>query len=227
MDLQPTQHPLQVNQQFPPSESPAPVEEEKLSPPSEPEEGGEELDLDGIVSDLSEGEEEVKEEGGEVEDPTTKPEFAKLAEDFKAALGVDLKEAMDAFNATKAEMQAMQQRIQEMEAQRTLSDLQDAWDVTPKELDRRVDAVLKVFNKMTDAQKEKYNSMEGVQRIWASIEGKKSKAAPSSGGQKPATPVKRYKQSEIRDMMLNNPQLYDQNQAMLEEAFKQGLVDND
>ena len=223
MDLQPTQHPLQVNQQLPP----APVEEEELSPPSESEEGGEELDLDAIVSDLSEGEEEGKEEGGEVEDPTTKPEFVKLAEDFKAAMGVDLKEAMDAFNQTKAEMQAMQQRIQEMEAERTLSDLQNAWDVTPKELDRRVDAVLKVFNKMSDAQKEKYNSMEGVQQIWASIESKKSKAAPSSGGQKPATPIKRYKQSEIRDMMLNNPKLYDQNQAMLEEAFKQGLVDND
>lgn len=222
---------LQLTTQQLPTSEPSPLEEQKPLSPSQPEEEGEkpeeeeeELDLDAIVSDLSEAEEGEK--PTEV-DPTSKPEFVKLAADFKDAMGIDLKEAMDAFNATKAEMQSMQAKIQEMEAQRTLADLQDVWDVTPKELDRRVEAVLAVFNKMTEAQKEKYNTLEGVQQIWTSIEGKKAKVAPSSGGQKPATPVKRYKMSEIRDMMLSNPTLYDQNQAMLEEAFKQGLVDND
>ena len=202
-------------------------DQEGQSQPSEAEvetgEEGGELDLDAIVSELDSSEEEPT----AVEDPTSKPEFVKLAEDFKAAMGVDLKEAIDAFNATKQEMQAMQARLQEMEAQRTLQELQDIWDVTPKELDRRVEAVVAVFKKMSDAQKEKYNSLEGVQQIWASIESKKSKAAPSSGGQKPSTTVKRYKLSEIRDMMLNNPTLYNQNQAILEQAFKDGLVDKD
>lgn len=186
----------------------------------------EDLDIDSIVASLATPEEEPAQA---LDGPPdfTKPEFAKLSTDFKEALGVDLKDAYENFTKIAEQNQQLVARIQEIEAQRTLSDLQTVWDVTPKELDRRVAKVLDVMNKMSPAQLEKYNSLEGVQQVWTSIESKLpvSKVAPSSGGQKPTTPVKRYKMSEIREMMMNNPTLYSQQQSALEAAFRDGLVD--
>lgn len=140
---------------------------------------------------------------------------------------MELKDALETFNETKRQLDEMRQELQAQRSRETLSTLQDAWDVTPKELDRRVDLVLKTFAKMTPKQVEKYDSLQGIQDMWAKIDSSKSKQAPSSGGQKATTPTKRYKQSEIRDMMMNNPKLYDQNSAMLSEAFRLGLVDSD
>lgn len=82
---------------------------------------------------------------------------------------------------------------------------------------------------MNDKTREKYDSLEGIMQIWEKLEGSKGKvkSAPSSGGQKTATPEKRYKQSEIREMMMNNPTLYDQNQQMIAQALKEGRVDFD
>lgn len=142
-------------------------------------------------------------------------------------MGVELKDALETFNETKRQLDEMRQELQAQRSRDTLGSLQDAWDVTPKELDRRVDLVLKTFAKMTPKQVEKYDSLQGIQDMWAKIDSSKSKQAPSSGGQKATTPTKRYKQSEIRDMMMNNPKLYDQSSAMLSEAFRLGLVDSD
>jgi hypothetical protein len=194
-----------------------------------PAEGEEELDIDDIVGSLDSGEEEGEKPPVDTKPDFEKPEFAELSNQFEELMGVDLKTAYEHFTKSAEHIQTLTAKLQEMESQRTLQELQDTWDVTPKELDRRVNAVLKVFDKMKPAQVEKYNNLEGVQKIWESIESKKggTQVAPSSGGQKPVTPVKRYKQSEIRDMMLNNPTLYDQNQAALSEAFRLGLVDSD
>ena len=180
-----------------------------------------EFDFDAIAGELDKGEEPPAEFDKE------SPAFAKLAEDFKAAMGVDLKDAMETFTETKRQLDEMRQELNAQRSRDTLNSLQDAWDVTPKEMDRRVDLVLKTFKKMTPKQVERYDSLQGIQDMWAKIDGSKSKSAPSSGGQKTATPTKRYKQSEIRDMMMNNPKLYDQSAAALSEAFRLGLVDSD
>jgi hypothetical protein len=218
---------LPLSNQIPEEQSPLQSEPE-TEVEVKPEAQDDGLDLDSIVSSLET--ENAETEAKEPEAPDfEKPEFTKLANDFKEMMGVDLKQAYDAYVQSTQQLQAMQAKIQEMEAQRTLADLQEVWDVTPKELDRRVNAVLKVFDKMKPEQVEKYNSREGVQQIWASIEKSKAgvTAAPSSGGKKPVTTGKRYKKSEIRDMMMNNPTLYDQNQQQISEAFRLGLVDPD
>lgn len=197
--------------------------EQEVSPPVEP---SDELDLDSILEDLPEDQPEAP--PADITPDFTKPEYEKLSADFKSAMGVDLKDAFETFTQTASQLKEMTAKMQEMESQRTLTELQDAWDVTPKELDRRVDAVLKVYSKMSPAQVEKYNSLQGVQDIWASIESKKAgKVTPSTGGQKQAKGPDRMKASEIRDMMFNNPQLYSQNQAKIAEALRLGLVDQD
>lgn len=192
---------------------------------SQPEGGEEEaeFDFESIAGELDSGEE--PEAPAELDKES--PAFVKLATDFKEAMGVELKDALETFNETKRQLDEMRQELQAQRSRDTLNSLQDAWDVTPKELDRRVDLVLKTFKKMTPKQVEKYDSLQGIQDMWAKIDSSKSKQAPSSGGQKATTPTKRYKQSEIRDMMMNNPKLYDQNSAMLSEAFRLGLVDQD
>ena len=178
-----------------------------------------EFDFDAIAGDLDKGEDPPAELDKE------SPAFVQLAKDFKEAMGIDLKDAMETFTETKRQLDEMRQELQAQRSQNTLNDLQDAWDVTPQEMDRRVELVLKTLKKMTPKQIEKYDSLQGIQDMWTKIDGSKSKQAPSSGGQKAATPVKRFKQSEIRDMMMNNPTLYDQNTAALNEAFRLGLVD--
>lgn len=195
---------------------------ESQQPNSEGEEEAE-FDFDSIAGELDSGEE--PEAPAELDKES--PAFVKLANDFKEAMGVELKDALETFNETKRQLDEMRQELQAQRSRDTLGSLQDAWDVTPKELDRRVDLVLKTFAKMTPKQVEKYDSLQGIQDMWAKIDGSKSKQAPSSGGQKATTPTKRYKQSEIRDMMMNNPKLYDQSSAMLSEAFRLGLVDSD
>jgi hypothetical protein len=198
-------------------------ENQVSSAETEVEGGEEELDIDSLIDELDADTQEATPEKLDTESP----EFVKLAQDFKTAIGIELKDAIESFQQSQKYLQELQAKVQEMESQRTLADLQDAWDVTPKELDRRVDAVLKVYNKMTPAQQSKYDSVQGVQDLWAKIEGKSSKTAPSAGGKKSATPVKRYKQSEIRKMMMETPELYDQNQQILAQAFRDGLVDLD
>jgi hypothetical protein len=184
----------------------------------------EEFDFDSIVSEL--GDEDSK-EGGEVEAPDLEsPEFSKLAEDFKKALGVDLKQAYESFTQVSKQLEVAQQQLQEQQSRQTLADLQDAWDVTPKELDRRVDLVLKAFNKMSPAQKEKYDSLEGTQEIWKRIESSKAKAAPSTGGLKSRSGEKRYTNSEIIALR-SNPAEYNKQIADIEKAFKEGRVDLD
>lgn len=194
----------------------------------EPEEG-EDLDLEGILGSLEEDNPDPKDPLVDVPPDFSTPEFAKLSEDFKKALGVDLKAAYEQYTQTAAQYAEMTARVQEMESRQTLSSLQDAWDVTPKELDRRVDAVLAVVGKMSDAQKAKYDSLDGIQEIWKKIEAKKATGkttgTPSTGGQKPTSTAKRWKASEIRTMMFENPDLYQQNQGAISEAFRLGLVD--
>ena len=142
-------------------------------------------------------------------------------------MGLDLGDAMATFTETKRQLDDMRQELDNYRSQQTLNSLQDAWDVTPTEMDRRVDLVLKTFKKMTPKQVAKYDSLEGIQKMWTEIDSAKSKSAPSSGGQKTATPTKRYKQSEIRKMMMENPSLYDQQADALNEAFRNGMVDSD
>lgn len=216
--------PDQIQEQQPPQDSPPSNEE-----PAETEEG-EDLDLEGILGSLEEDNPDPKDPEKDGPPDFSTPEFAKLSEDFKKALGVDLKDAYEQFTQTSAQYAEMTARVQEMESRQTLSSLQDAWDVTPKELDRRVDAVLAVVGKMSDAQKAKYDSLEGIQGIWDKIEAKKATGkttgTPSTGGQKPTSTAKRWKGSEIREMMFGNPDLYQQNQGAISEAFRLGLVDN-
>lgn len=180
-----------------------------------------EFDFEAIAGELDKGEDPPAEFDKE------SPAFVKLAADFKEAMGLDLGEAMSTFTETKRQLDDMRQELDNYRSQQTLNSLQDAWDVTPKEMDRRVDLVLKTFKKMTPKQVAKYDSLEGIQKMWTEIDGAKSKSAPSSGGQKTATPTKRYKQSEIRKMMMENPGLYDKQADALNEAFRLGLVDSD
>lgn len=220
------------NSLYPPDQIP---DQQSLqeSPPSSAEAGeteeGEDLDLEGILGSLEEDNPDPKGEEKDGPPDFSTPEFAKLSEDFKKALGVDLKDAYEQFTQTATQYTEMTAKMQEMESRQTLSSLQDAWDVTPKELDRRVDAVLTVVGKMSDAQKAKYDSLDGIQEIWKKIEAKKSSgmtaSTPSTGGQKPTSTAKRWKATEIREMMFSNPDLYQQNQGAIAEAFRQGLVD--
>lgn len=219
--------PPDQEQSQPPQDSPPSNEETKKE--IEESEEGEDLDLEGILGSLEEDNPDPKDPAVDGPPDFSTPEFAKLSEDFKKALGIDLKDAYEQFTQTATQYAEITAKMQEMESRQTLSSLQDAWDVTPKELDRRVDAVLAVVGKMSAAQKAKYDSLEGIQDIWAKIEAKKATGktagTPSTGGQKPTSTAKRWKASEIREMMFSNPDLYQQNQGAIAEAFRQGLVD--
>ena len=120
--------------------------------------------------------------------------------------------------------------LQESEAQTSLRTLQDAWDVTPTELDRRVAKVMGLVNKMTPAQRERYDSLDGIQQLWGKIEAAGAKSAPAAGGEKKSkgsTQAPSYKTSELRKMMRENPSLYDKSQALIKAAYAAGRVTDD
>lgn len=201
-------------------------EELEVTSPETPEEGDEEEDLD-LEAILGDDPEEKKEPI--VADPST-PEFKELAKQFQDVMGVDITKALEQFNQMTEQMAAMQSRIQETESRDTLASLQDSWDITPTELDRRVDKVLKVFNKMNDAQKKRYDSLDGIKALWTKIESSSAKSAPASGGEKKSkgdTKQPSYKTSDLRKMMRENPSLYDSSQALIQAAYKAGRVTDD
>ena len=204
------------------------VEEEELeTTPVEEEgvvEGEEDVDIDSLLGDDPEEKKEPI-----TADPES-PQFKDLAKQFQEIMGVDLSTALEQYNQLAAQMSEMQSKVQEREAQDSLKNLQDAWDVTPTELDRRVAKVMQVVNKMTPAQKERYDSLDGIQKLWAKIETASAKSAPASGGEKKgkgSTKEPSYKTSELRKMMRENPGLYDKSQALIQAAFAAGRVTDD
>ena len=203
--------------------------EDEIAPPSgggEDDGGGSEdpdIDLDSLLA------EDEAPSTPEPPKPDT-PEFKALAKQFQEVMGIDLGEAFTQFSAVTAQMEAMQARIQESDSRDTLQALQDGWDVTPSELDRRVAQVLKVVGKMTPEQKARYDSLEGIQKLWGRIEGSKAKSAPASGGTKATqstTDVPTFKTSDLRKMMLRDPELYNRQQGVIAAAYAAGRVTDD
>lgn len=209
----------------PPTDYPAPAPNLPDAPDAPP--ADDDPELNALLADDNE-EDEVE---AKVKEPDFEtPEAKKLAEQFKEILGVDLKDALKQYTDTAAQLQQMQQQVQEQAAQVALSQLSTAWGVTGAELDKRVERVLKAAEKLSPEQRAKYDSPEGIQKLWARIESVKANQAPGSSG-KSGTPSgvskQTFKTSELRDMMIKNPVLYNSQQAAIERAFAEGRVVDD
>jgi hypothetical protein len=195
-----------------------------------PEDAGDDFDLDAVISSMNVGEKEGSaEEGEEFIIDFTNPKYAELDKGFKDILGIDLKSAYDQFVQAQQIITQQQQAIEQQAAQQTLSQLSNEWGVTGLELDKRLDTILKLVDKMPAAKRAEYDSIDGIKSLWTRIENSKggkvtTKSNGVTGGQ--ASP-KRYTQKGIRDMMMRNPTQYNQMQMELQAAFEQGRVDMD
>jgi exonuclease VII large subunit len=159
------------------------------------------------------------------------PEMSKLSQDFKKAMGVDLKEAYQQFTQAATQLAEMQSALQEQAAQTALSTLSTNWGVTGEELDKRVKRVLAITEKMSEKDRAKYDSVEGIQKLWDKIASKRAGQTPGNSGQNGSTSAnagkRTYKTSELRDLMTRNPTLYNSQQAQIEAAFREGRVIDD
>ncbi len=74
---------------------------------------------------------------------------------FEKELGVPLQQAMDTYNRNYI-----------------LTTLGDAWDVSPKAVNQRIETVKSYVEKLQvpDEQKQAYTSIEGVQKAWNEIQ---------------------------------------------------------
>jgi hypothetical protein len=185
------------------------------------------LDLDAIIDSLP-GDEPTT----EPEDVTAKfdtPEFEGFNKQFKETVGVDVKEAYEAFVQIQKQNEELRQQLEQQQAQVTLSTLSSEWGVTTAELDRRVNKVLQLvaeMEKKSPGSSSKYDSYEGIKQLWSHIEKKGAKSAPTTGGGK-TEPKSKFKASELRQMMHKDPDKYNQLQAVIAQAWANGEVIDD
>lgn len=149
-----------------------------------------------------------------------------LSTAFKEKLGVDLKEAIESYRLLLTEAQGLQQMREELEAERNVQSLRNAWGVNDQELTRRV-AILNKFAEQKPEVYAKYDSLEGIQTLWDKLQKQKAKATGGSAktASKSAAGSKRYKQSELNALMFSDPVQYGKMQADLMLAYEEGRVD--
>lgn len=158
------------------------------------------------------------------------PEFAALNDQFKAALGVDIKEAYDRYNQMSQAFEQQQQQLADQGAQVAAKTLQEKWGVNEAEFNSRVQRVLDYTAKLSPAIRAEFDSIEGIDRLWGRISQRSGSAQPSAtkvgagGGQ---SQPQKFRKSELRDMMLKNPRLYSSMQAAIASAYESGNVLDD
>jgi hypothetical protein len=196
------------------------------TPDAEPE-----VDLDSIINSLSTEGEDATPVTPETID-FSNPKFAELDKGFKEALGIDLKSAFEQFTQAQAIIEQQRVAIEQQAGQQLLSQLSKDWGVTDAELDKRVGTLLEIAQKLPEAERAKYDSIDGLKKLWARVEkakgggtgtGKKSNGVTGTAG----SPKASYKASEIRDMMLKDPALYNRSQALIQAALAEGRVIQD
>jgi hypothetical protein len=194
------------------------------APEAEPE-----VDLDSIINSLSTEGEDATPVTPETID-FSNPKFAELDKGFKEALGIDLKSAFEQFTQAQAIIEQQRVAIEQQAGQQLLSQLSKDWGVTDAELDKRVGTLLEIAQKLPEAERAKYDSIDGLKKLWARVEkakggstGKKSNGVTGTAG----SPKASYKASEIRDMMLKDPALYNRSQALIQAALTEGRVIQD
>ncbi len=159
------------------------------------------------------------------------PEMAKLAEDFKAAMGIDLKQAYETFVQAQTQLTQFQEQQQQAELQRTVDSLKSDWGVNDAEFNTRVAAVLDYANKLDPKLRQAVDNPEGIKMLWSQVEKRQaksgsaptSKATPVSGNNSGPT----FRKSELYAMMRDNPALYNSRQAEIQRAFETGRVIDD
>lgn len=159
------------------------------------------------------------------------PEMAKLAEDFKAAMGIDLKQAYETFVQAQEQIIQFQQQRQETELQSTVNSLKSDWGVNDAEFNTRVAAVLDYANKLDPKLRQAVDNPEGIKMLWNQIEKRQASAGSTPGGKSTPTSgasnVPTFRKSELFEMMRNNPALYNSRQAEIQRAFEAGRVIDD
>jgi hypothetical protein len=189
-----------------------------------------EVDLDSIINSLASEGEEASPATPETID-FSNPKFAELDKGFKEALGIDLKSAFEQFTQAQAIIEQQRVAIEQQAGQQLLSQLSKDWGVTDAELDKRVGTLLEIAQKLPEAERAKYDSIDGLKKLWARVEkakgggtgGKKGNGVTGTAG----SPKASYKASEIRDMMLKDPALYNRSQALIQAALAEGRVIQD
>lgn len=166
--------------------------------------------LDDIINELNGG--------------SSNPEgFEAFAEQFKQYVGVDLKEAI-------ANYERMVQIQESQQHQVLLSNISSQWGVQGEELDRRIEKVLQVVDKLKPEERAKYDSIEGIMTLWERI-NKGSARAPASRGENSAstssTGGRIFRASEIEQMMFNDPAAYNAIQGELAKALAEGRYIDD
>lgn len=149
--------------------------------------------------------------------------FEAFAQQFKEYVGVDLKEAV-------ANYERMVQAQEEQQHQVLLSNISSQWGVQGEELDRRIEKVLQVVDKLKPEERAKYDSIEGIMTLWDRI-NKGSAKAPASRGENSASTSKAggktFKASEVEQMMFNDPKAYNAIQGELAQALAEGRYIDD
>jgi hypothetical protein len=167
--------------------------------------------LDDIISELNGG--------------SSNPEgFEAFAQQFKEYVGVDLKEAVSNYERMVQAQEAQQHQV-------LLSNISSQWGVQGEELDRRIEKVLQVVDKLKPEERAKYDSIEGIMTLWDRI-NRGSAKAPASRGENSASPTsstggKTFKASEIEQMMFNDPAAYNAIQGDLAKALAEGRYIDD
>jgi hypothetical protein len=186
------------------------------------------LDLDAIIESLP-GDEPTSTEPEDVTAKFDTPEFEGFNKQFKETVGVDVKEAYEAFTQIQKQNEELRQQLEQQQAQVTLSTLSSEWGVTTAELDRRVNKVLQLvaeMEKKLPGSSSKYDSYDGIKQLWSHIEKKGAKSAPTTGGGK-TEPKSKFKASELRQMMHKDPDKYNQLQSVIAQAWANGEVIDD
>lgn len=161
------------------------------------------------------------------------PKVQALAKEFKEALGIDLKEAIDNYTQMTQMVQQQTQQRAEQEFQQAATTLKTEWGVNDAELNRRVSAVLDYANKLPEGLRQQFDSVKGVQLLWAQLERKSGGAPPqaSSSGdaQRSTNPsgVQTFRKSELMKLMMEKPGTYTKMQAEIERAYAAGKVIDD
>lgn len=191
-----------------------------------------EPDVDPDLAELVDSLPDDEPTTAEPEDVTAKfdtPEFQDFNAKFKDTVGVDLKEAYNSFLEIQKQNQELRQQLEQQQAQVMLSTLGAEWGVTAAELDRRANKILQLvaeMEKKSPGSSKKYDSYDGVKTLWAHIEKKGSKSAPTTGGGK-TEPKSKYRASELRQMAIKDPDKYNQLQSVIMEAWGRGEVIDD
>jgi hypothetical protein len=156
-------------------------------------------------------------------------DFEAFNEQFKKYMGIDLKDATAKFETLVAQYEAVVANQNAQSAQVALAHLTQTWGVSPEEVDRRVEQVLKVADKLSPAERAKYDSAEGVAQLWDRIEASRSRGkTPSSrGGDTTSASAEVFKASEVYQLMRNDPKAYNAIVPQLEVAIREGRYIDD